>query len=76
LINDPSIIMGDEPTGNLDSENGTDVIKLIQLLNDEGTTVIMVTHSNYDAGYAGRIIRLLDGKIVEDENSNTVINLN
>jgi len=75
IVTSPKLILADEPTGNLDSENGTDVIKLIQLLNDEGTTVIMVTHSNYDAGFARRIIRLHDGKIVEDQHNNSA-NLN
>lgn len=66
IVSDPKLILADEPTGNLDSENGNDVIKLIQKLNDEGSTIIMVTHSTHDAGFAKRTIKLFDGKVVED----------
>ncbi len=66
IVGEPKLILADEPTGNLDSENGKDVIELIQQLNKEGATIVMVTHSNHDAGYADRIINLFDGKIVED----------
>ena len=61
----PKMILADEPTGNLDSRNGIEVMKLLSELNDEGTTVIMVTHSERDASMAQRVIRLFDGKIVE-----------
>jgi len=66
IVGQPELILADEPTGNLDSENGKDVIELIQKLNQEGATIIMVTHSLHDAGYADRVIKLLDGKVVED----------
>lgn len=66
IVSNPKLILADEPTGNLDSENGKDVIELIQQLNKEGATIVMVTHSKHDAGYADRIIRLLDGQIVEN----------
>ena len=61
----PKMILADEPTGNLDSKNGIEVMKLLTELNREGTTIIMVTHSERDASMAQRVIRLFDGKIVE-----------
>ena len=65
LLNDPQIILADEPTGNLDSKNGQEVMELLSELNREGTTIVMVTHSQHDATYAGRIINLFDGQVVE-----------
>lgn len=65
IVTDCSLILADEPTGNLDSKNGIEVMSLLQKLNKQGTTVIMVTHSERDASYADRIIYLLDGKIVK-----------
>jgi putative ABC transport system ATP-binding protein len=62
------LILADEPTGNLDSKNGQEVMELLTELNREGTTIIMVTHSIKDAGYAHRVINLFDGKIVTEEN--------
>ena len=59
------LILADEPTGNLDSTNGAEVMSQLQRLNKQGTTIVMVTHSERDAGYADRIIHLLDGKIVK-----------
>ena len=59
-------ILADEPTGNLDSRNGKEVMELLTELNQEGTTIIMVTHSRHDAGYADRIINLFDGQIVTE----------
>ena len=59
------IILADEPTGNLDSKNGIEVMKLLTELNREGTTIVMVTHSDRDASMAQRVIKLFDGKIVE-----------
>ena len=56
----------DEPTGNLDSTNGVEVMELLSTLNKQGTTIIIVTHSQRDAAYAHRIIRLLDGKIIAE----------
>lgn len=66
LINDPSIILADEPTGNLDSSNGNEVMQLLTDLNEKGTTIIMVTHSEHDARYSHRIIRMLDGQTVTE----------
>jgi len=60
----PKIILADEPTGNLDSKNGKEVMNLLTELNAEGTTVIMVTHSQHDAGFATRILNLFDGELV------------
>ena len=62
----PKLILADEPTGNLDSKNGEEVMKLLQQLNEEGTTIIMVTHSPYDAGFSHRIINLFDGRVVTE----------
>lgn len=64
VVANPRLILADEPTGNLDSKNGIEVINLLSELNKEGTTIIMVTHSERDAGYAHRIINLFDGLIV------------
>ncbi|MDE6638183.1 MAG: ABC transporter ATP-binding protein [Muribaculaceae bacterium] len=64
VIPNPKIILADEPTGNLDSKNGKEVMNLLSELNKEGTTIIMVTHSQHDAAYADRIINLYDGQIV------------
>lgn len=69
VVADPKLILADEPTGNLDSKNGEEVMKMLQRLNDKGTTVVMVTHSPYDAGFAHRIVNLFDGKVVT-ENKN------
>lgn len=62
----PKMILADEPTGNLDSKNGIEVMKLLTELNQEGTTIIMVTHSDRDASMAQRVIKLFDGKVVEE----------
>lgn len=64
LVTRPSLILADEPTGNLDSKNGREIMELLAELNREGTTIIMVTHSDRDAAYASRIIHLFDGSIV------------
>lgn len=64
VVASPKLILADEPTGNLDSKNGIEVINLLTDLNKEGTTIIMVTHSDRDAGYAHRIVNLFDGQIV------------
>ena len=66
VLNSPAIILADEPTGNLDSVNGVEVMELLSELNRQGTTIIIVTHSQRDATYAHRIIRLLDGQIVSE----------
>ena len=62
----PKLILADEPTGNLDSKNGQEVMNLLNELNKEGTTIVMVTHSQHDAGYASRIINLFDGQVVTE----------
>ena len=66
VVANPKLILADEPTGNLDSRNGSEVMSLLTELNREGTTIVMVTHSQHDAGYAGRIINLFDGKVVTE----------
>lgn len=66
VVAKPKLILADEPTGNLDSKNGEEVMKLLQELNNEGTTIAMVTHSPYDAGFSHRVINLFDGKIVTE----------
>jgi putative ABC transport system ATP-binding protein len=68
VVANPRLILADEPTGNLDSKNGIEVINLLSELNKEGTTIIMVTHSDRDAGYAHRIVNLFDGHIVTEKN--------
>jgi putative ABC transport system ATP-binding protein len=67
VIADPKVILADEPTGNLDSVNGLEVMNLLTQLNQAGTTVIMVTHSAHDSGFAHRIINLFDGKVVTEQ---------
>ena len=64
VVANPKIILADEPTGNLDSKNGREVMDLLTQLNKEGTTIVMVTHSQHDAGYASRTINLFDGQVV------------
>ena len=64
VVCEPKIILADEPTGNLDSKNGLEVMQLLTELNKEGTTIVMVTHSQRDAGFANRIINLFDGQVV------------
>ena len=64
IIGNPEIILADEPTGNLDSKNGAEVMNLLTELNKEGTTIIMVTHSQHDASFAHRTIHLFDGSVV------------
>ena len=64
VVCNPKLILADEPTGNLDSKNGSEVMQLLMQLNNEGTTIVMVTHSRHDAGFAHRVINLFDGTIV------------
>jgi putative ABC transport system ATP-binding protein len=66
VVSNPSLILADEPTGNLDSHHGAEVMDLLQTLNREGTTIVMVTHSNTDAGRAKRVINLLDGHVMAE----------
>jgi putative ABC transport system ATP-binding protein len=67
LVNQPSIILADEPTGNLDSETGTEIMKLFDKLHAEGNTIILVTHERDIAGYANRVISIRDGRVASDE---------
>ena len=67
LVNEPSIILADEPTGNLDSKSGHEIMKILDELHRSGNTIILVTHEDDIAKYSNRIVRLLDGKIVSDE---------
>ncbi|MDW3645933.1 MAG: ABC transporter ATP-binding protein [Bacteroidia bacterium] len=69
LVTNPEVILADEPTGNLDSSNGNEVMELLCELNEAGTTIIMVTHSANDASYSSRIVNLLDGQIVSERNA-------
>lgn len=66
VVTSPKLILADEPTGNLDSSNGTEVMELLKELNQSGTTVVMVTHSVRDSEYADRVIHLFDGKVVSE----------
>lgn len=67
VVAGPKLILADEPTGNLDSKNGKEVMTLLSELHKDGTTIVMVTHSKHDAGYADRIINLFDGEVVTEE---------
>jgi len=66
LVNRPSILLADEPTGNLDSKTGAEIMALFDLLNQDGNTIVLVTHEEDIASHAGRVVRLRDGKILED----------
>ena len=66
VVANPKLILDDEPTGNLDSKNGQEVMNLLSELNKEGTTIVMVTHSQHDAGFASRTINLFDGQVVTE----------
>ena len=67
LVNNPEVIFADEPTGNLDSKTGVQVMEILEDLNRQGHTIILVTHETITASYAGRIIKILDGKVVSDK---------
>lgn len=67
VVAGPKLILADEPTGNLDSKNGSEVMNLLTELNQEGTTIIMVTHSQHDASYAHRVVNLFDGQIIAEQ---------
>ncbi|HOZ37092.1 MAG TPA: ATP-binding cassette domain-containing protein, partial [bacterium] len=67
LVNEPEVIFADEPTGNLDSKSGAQVMEILQDLNEEGKTIVLVTHEQYTAAVAKRIIKMLDGEIVLDQ---------
>jgi putative ABC transport system ATP-binding protein len=66
VVNSPKLILADEPTGNLDSTNGSEVMAMLTQLNEKGTTIIMVTHSVHDSRYAHRIVHMLDGQTVTE----------
>ena len=66
IVVNPKLILADEPTGNLDSKNGKEVMTLLGELHKSGTTIVMVTHSQHDAGYADRVINLFDGEVVSE----------
>jgi putative ABC transport system ATP-binding protein len=67
IVNQPNLILADEPTGNLDSEHGAEVMKMLVTLNEEGTSILMVTHSAENAAYGERTIRMLDGRVLADD---------
>lgn len=67
LVTNPKLILADEPTGNLDSKNGNEVMELLTELNSSGTTIVMVTHSSYDAQFSSRIITLKDGIVISEQ---------
>jgi ABC-type antimicrobial peptide transport system, ATPase component len=67
VVNNPKLILADEPTGNLDSRNGNEVMQMLTSLNEQGTTIVMVTHSEHDARFASRIVRMLDGKLATED---------
>ena len=66
LVGSPKLILADEPTGNLDTQHGEEVMKMLQALNREGATIVMVTHSASHADYAGRVVNMLDGRILQE----------
>jgi putative ABC transport system ATP-binding protein len=67
IVNKPAVILADEPTGNLDSQNSKEVMKTLSILNARGSTIIMVTHSMHDAAYANKKIHLFDGEIIKED---------
>jgi len=69
LITKPHLILADEPTGNLDSSHGNEVMEMMCELNEAGTTIVMVTHSAHDASYSGRVINMLDGQVISEKKS-------
>lgn len=73
LVNAPDLILADEPTGNLDTANGNEVMELLCELNESGTTIVMVTHSSHDANYSRRRINLLDGQVLSIHASNSPV---
>jgi len=75
LVINPKLILADEPTGNLDSKNGDEVMTMLRELNKEGTTVVMVTHDEKEGNYADRLVRLLDGQVMLDKANQTVLSV-
>lgn len=76
ITTNPSLLLADEPTGNLDSKHGDEVMDLLKKLNENGTTILMVTHSQYHAEYASRIIHLFDGQLASEDHMRKKKNLN
>lgn len=72
VVTNPKLILADEPTGNLDSKNGLQVMNLLTELNQEGTTIVMVTHSDHDSHFAHRIVNLFDGQIVTESQNRAI----
>ena len=72
VVTNPKLILADEPTGNLDSKNGLEVMNLLTELNQEGTTIVMVTHSDHDSHFAHRIVNLFDGQIVTESHNRAI----
>jgi putative ABC transport system ATP-binding protein len=72
VVTNPKLILADEPTGNLDSKNGLEVMNLLTELNKEGTTIVMVTHSDHDSHFAHRIVNLFDGQIVTESQNRAI----
>lgn len=72
VVTKPKLILADEPTGNLDSKNGIEVMNLLTELNQEGTTIVMVTHSDRDSHYAHRVVNLFDGQIVTESQNRAI----
>ncbi|MEX0275773.1 MAG: ABC transporter ATP-binding protein [Flavobacteriaceae bacterium] len=75
LVNQPKLILADEPTGNLDSRNGNEVMELLTELHQQGATIVMVTHSPYDAGFSSKIITLRDGSIISEKENQRQIEI-
>jgi putative ABC transport system ATP-binding protein len=75
VVANPKLILADEPTGNLDSKNGLEVMNLLTQLNQEGTTIIMVTHSLHDAGFAHRVINLFDGEVITEKMNEPMVEI-
>jgi len=75
VVANPKLILADEPTGNLDSKNGLEVMKLLTELNQEGTTIVMVTHSMHDSEFAHRVVNLFDGQIITEEVKNRMADI-
>jgi putative ABC transport system ATP-binding protein len=75
LINEPKIILADEPTGNLDSKNGNEVMELLTDLHAQGATILMVTHSDYDASFSQKTIVMKDGMIISEKNNSKKVDV-